>query len=77
MDGYSEQKSDNAICPLCGTENRCGIKNAEVETPCWCFSADVEIPPALLNKVPTDQRHKACICLSCVTEFRSSQSSAL
>ncbi|MCA6062192.1 cysteine-rich CWC family protein [Thalassolituus marinus] len=77
MENISAVKPDDAICPLCGEENRCGLKQASVEQTCWCFSADVSIPQALLDKVPVDQRHKACICLSCITEFKSSQSRAL
>ncbi len=42
---------------------------AACQGPCWCFC--VEIPPALLARVPEELRNCACICRRCVEEPHS------
>lgn len=61
--------SDNpSLCPLCGGSNDCQLcSDAPVKGPCWC--ANVEIPDALLARVPENLRHRACICRRCVETF--------
>ena len=51
-------------CPLCNNDNLCGVKNI---ADCWCTK--IEIPPALLKKVPASQRNKSCICVQCIKKF--------
>ncbi|PUE45685.1 hypothetical protein B9Z47_15510 [Limnohabitans sp. 2KL-1] len=63
---------DPCRCPLCGQSNACAMALASATIkaeaasapPCWCtrvqFSAD------LLQQVPEEARHKACICAACV-----------
>lgn len=34
---------------------------------CWCFAAS--IPQALVDLVPTNSRHKQCICQRCANAF--------
>jgi hypothetical protein len=59
---------DPALCPLCGKANDCQLcTEAAYKGPCWC--AKVQIPEALLARVPAEQRNKACICRGCVMEF--------
>ena len=57
-----------AQCPLCSGANGCQLCSP---TPhkgaCWC--ARVEIPDALLARVPEPLRNRACICQKCVEKF--------
>ncbi|MEX6503536.1 cysteine-rich CWC family protein [Pseudomonas zhanjiangensis] len=51
-------------CPLCGQGNQCA--QADCPTPaqdCWCFAAVVAAD--VLEHLPADQRHKACLCPRC------------
>jgi hypothetical protein len=57
-----------ACCPLCGKPNQCQLcTEAAYKGPCWC--ARVQIPEALLARVPAELRNKACICRECVMDF--------
>ncbi|HEY1786613.1 MAG TPA: cysteine-rich CWC family protein [Verrucomicrobiae bacterium] len=65
---------DSDRCPLCGNPNHCQLCAIDPHKgPCWC--AKVEIPDALLARVPHDMRNKACICRDCVMEFHRSKNS--
>jgi prepilin-type N-terminal cleavage/methylation domain-containing protein/prepilin-type processing-associated H-X9-DG protein len=56
-------------CPLCGGPNECQLCSpATHKGPCWC--AQVEIPAALLARVPEHLRNRACICRKCVEQFQ-------
>jgi prepilin-type N-terminal cleavage/methylation domain-containing protein/prepilin-type processing-associated H-X9-DG protein len=55
------------LCPLCGGPNDCQLCTAE-KGPCWCER--VEMPAALLARVPENVRDSACICRQCVEKFR-------
>ena len=56
------------LCPLCGGPNDCLLcSTAAVKGPCWC--ASVEIPSALLARVPEPLRNRACLCRACVEAF--------
>ena len=56
---------DAARCPLCGGPNACQLCTADAyKGPCWCERMD--LPAALLARVPDEQRRLACICRSCV-----------
>jgi prepilin-type N-terminal cleavage/methylation domain-containing protein/prepilin-type processing-associated H-X9-DG protein len=58
-----------ANCPLCGGPNACQLCSLDVHKgPCWCTS--VEFPEALLARVPVESRNRACLCRSCVEQFR-------
>ena len=59
---------DAGRCPLCGRPNDCQLcTTAAFKGPCWC--AKMEIPEALLARVPADLRNRACICRGCVMKF--------
>jgi|TARA_R110002124_G_scaffold201501_1_gene368025 hypothetical protein len=52
---------NEALCPLCGETNACGVRSAQV---CWCASAT--IPADLTALVPDAAKQNACICQACV-----------
>lgn len=56
---------DERYCPICNNINNCGVKKNE---DCWCFHTN--IPQELQNQISAELRGKACICLSCVEEFK-------
>jgi len=60
---------DTEHCPICKKQNNCmsscmwiGSKN------CWCSGED--IPTDLIDCLPDSYRDTACICKSCVENFR-------
>jgi prepilin-type processing-associated H-X9-DG protein/prepilin-type N-terminal cleavage/methylation domain-containing protein len=56
-------------CPLCGGSNDCQLCTiAAYKGSCWC--ACVEMPEALLARVPENFRNRACICRNCVEKFQ-------
>jgi prepilin-type N-terminal cleavage/methylation domain-containing protein/prepilin-type processing-associated H-X9-DG protein len=56
-------------CPLCSAANDCQLcSTAAHKGPCWC--ARVEMPEALLARVPENFRNRACICRNCVEKFQ-------
>jgi len=58
-----------AACPLCGGDNGCQLRSpATYQGPCWC--ARVEMPAALLARVPENLRDRACICRQCVESYQ-------
>lgn len=65
-----------AACPLCGKVNDC-LLAARVagRQPCWC--AHEEFPAELLDRVPVNLRHRACICKTCLEKFRLEKFSTL
>jgi hypothetical protein len=59
---------DAAQCPLCGQFNDCQLCTVNAyKGPCWC--ARVDIPEALLRRVPPDLKNRACICPKCIESF--------
>lgn len=53
-----------AACPLCGQRNQCARADAQAPMqPCWCFAAQIE--RRLLERLPADQRNRACLCPGC------------
>jgi hypothetical protein len=51
-------------CPLCGGPNGCApAASGGFDTPCWCNG--VVVDPAALERVPPEQRGRACICARC------------
>jgi prepilin-type N-terminal cleavage/methylation domain-containing protein/prepilin-type processing-associated H-X9-DG protein len=58
-----------SACPLCGAANECQLCSpATHKGPCWCVK--VEMPDALLARVPENFRNRACICRNCVENFQ-------
>jgi hypothetical protein len=56
---------DTGLCPLCGQANDCQLCTVNAyKGPCWC--ARVEVPEALLLRVPPDLKNRACICHKCI-----------
>ena len=65
-----------AVCPLCGGANACQLCSpVAFKGECWC--AHEELAPELLARVPENLRHRACICRSCVEQFRLESAPAL
>ncbi|HQQ70188.1 MAG TPA: cysteine-rich CWC family protein [Alicycliphilus sp.] len=56
-------ESNSAQCPLCGQSNRCAIAAGLSLEQCWCMSRPVA--PAVLQRLPPEQRGLACICPQC------------
>lgn len=66
-----ETLKQEKICPLCGKPNRCGEKpviNNEEMKYCWC--AYETFPRELLDRVPAENKGKACICINCINKFK-------
>ena len=60
-------------CPLCSAANDCQLCSPAVRKgPCWCVQ--VEMPDALLARVPENFRNRACICRNCVENFQVERS---
>ncbi len=69
MENPGHMKSDAGRCPLCGGDNHCQLcTGTAYKGPCWC--AEVEIPEALLARVPENLRNRACICRNCAAGFQ-------
>lgn len=58
---------DPSRCPLCGTDNDCGL--AKGKGVCWCSS--IKIPEEVLDRVRPEARGVACVCRDCATGRRS------
>lgn len=66
----NEQILDAARCPLCGKPNECQrCTDAAYKGPCWCDK--IEIPDAVLARLPADLRDRACVCRNCLEPNRS------
>ncbi|MBB3113671.1 hypothetical protein FHS18_005784 [Paenibacillus phyllosphaerae] len=60
-------------CPLCGKDSNCGYNQADpASTRCWCFHAS--FPPEIFEQIPAELRKKACICQTCLEQFRMNPS---
>ena len=59
--------TDPTRCPLCGQRNVCAMEvereSGIKQPPCWCMNVDFDA--ALLARVPSADRNKACICAAC------------
>jgi hypothetical protein len=54
-----------SVCPLCGSDNACGLVAGAGS--CWCFTAS--IPVAALDRVPEAARDRRCICAACAGQI--------
>jgi hypothetical protein len=69
---------DPSVCALCGGSNGCGNllnasninKSSVKNTSCWCMAPELIIPEALLLQVPKALKGKACICQSCIKNYK-------
>ncbi|WP_306416477.1 MULTISPECIES: cysteine-rich CWC family protein [Paenibacillus] len=59
------------ICPLCGNDNQCAYQAGRPPQECWCMN--ISVPKALLEKIPSELRRKACVCKRCVQQFLQSE----
>lgn len=66
-----ENNTNKKICPICGGENDCGAANTGEHDSCWCMTA--KVPKKLLEKIPPQERGKACVCKNCVENFKSEE----
>lgn len=61
---------DPLLCPLCQQQNLCAnLGMAEGKKTCWCNDPNIQFPTALLEKIPSDKKGKACICQKCAQAF--------
>lgn len=68
----NEDVVDAARCPLCAQPNECQLcTDAAHKRPCWCV--EMEIPEALLARVPPELHQRACICRVCIEAFNLSR----
>jgi hypothetical protein len=59
--------SDLALCPQCGQGNGClAVSPGGDPAACWC--QQVEIPAALLDRLPAVDRNRRCVCRGCVEQ---------
>lgn len=56
---------NDKICPLCGSMNQCGVHSGD----CWCFHT--KVPSELRERIPVELRGKACICKTCVEQYKA------
>ena len=54
---------DPTRCPLCGQANRCVLATGGELNDCWCLQT--EIDPAVLDRLPAEERDQRCICPAC------------
>ncbi|NQD93375.1 cysteine-rich CWC family protein [Pseudomonas sp. CrR25] len=53
-----------STCPLCGQRNQCAqVESATPVQQCWCF--DAHIARDVLDRLPAEQRNRACLCPRC------------
>jgi hypothetical protein len=70
MKTTSNKPVDASCCPLCDGDNDCQLcTSAAYKGPCWCMS--MQVPEALLERVPQDLRRRACICRPCIEAFHN------
>jgi hypothetical protein len=60
------------LCPLCGAPNDCGA--AAGNSDCWCFTASV--PPEVIDRIPAQERDRACVCRACASKKARAEASA-
>jgi Zn-finger nucleic acid-binding protein len=52
------------VCPACGASNQCAVAAAgRFDVDCWCKG--VIFDKAALERLPQNQRNKACLCPKC------------
>ena len=61
---HSVDSVDPMRCPLCGSENECGM--AKDREKCWCFTA--VFPESVLGRIPERARYLACVCRKCAKQ---------
>ncbi len=67
---------DPLICPLCKTANACvNLGCADNDKTCWCNDATISFPKELLEKIPAENRGKACICKACAIAYQTNKDS--
>jgi hypothetical protein len=58
---------DPLCCPLCGKPNSCAMEREKTtgqpQGPCWC--TQVDFTPGVLERIPTQARGMACLCIDC------------
>ncbi|WP_138752705.1 cysteine-rich CWC family protein [Paenibacillus sinopodophylli] len=54
-------------CPLCNEVPDCAVEAGREAGSCWCVQR--VFPNALLDSVPAELKHKACICQKCVDQW--------
>lgn len=53
-------------CPICNQENNCG--NEHDKDTCWCSLES--FPEGIFALVPEEKLRKACICKSCLEDYK-------
>lgn len=57
------------ICPLCKKENACQVDISN--NSCWCNN--IKVPKELIELVPKEYEHKACICKACIISYNKNK----
>jgi len=67
------QQIDPAVCPICGGPNMCGEldKSNQTDGRCWC--ALETFPREIFQLVPKEKKDKACICKTCLDQFKTGE----
>ncbi|QIL82152.1 cysteine-rich CWC family protein [Diaphorobacter sp. HDW4A] len=63
MSPAEHEAPDTSHCPLCGQANQCAIVAGLPPESCWCMNEPVS--NEALERIPQEQRGKACICPAC------------
>jgi hypothetical protein len=73
MNAPTANTSDEAQrCPLCGGLNQCApAQTGDLTSDCWCRTA--RIAPAVLTRIPVDQKMKACLCPACAQGVQAAE----
>lgn len=68
MNSFGIIRPNPERCPLCGGPNNCQLATLSAQQgPCWCLQ--MEVPPALVARVPAELKDCTCICRRCIEQF--------
>lgn len=59
------------VCPICGTENNCGMLKGVEHNDCWCTK--VQFDKELFDFIPEVYNGVSCVCINCVNQFKKSR----
>ena len=70
-------KSNNSVCPRCGTGLRCGMVGDDAK--CWCVNLPhvMPVPSALPDPVLAVNSAASCFCPACLEEITNERKNAL
>jgi hypothetical protein len=68
-DRDSIEGTNKKICPICQSNNRCDVDNAN---GCWCMT--IEVRTELIESLAVSDKDKRCICQACIEKFKLGKS---